>query len=124
MNIMQACFVSGGSSYLVSDSLYLAWDSAYYPLMMSQNIRYTKSILKSKWYINGYCKLWLTTVCSLEFRIYILDGKLILAVVVAAAIYNIGVNSHMVLWGGAYIKTPIDLIDLNQKAAFGDQKII
>ena len=36
------------------------------------------------------------------------------------AIYNIGVNSHLVLWGGAYIKTPIDLT--SNKKAFGDKQ--
>jgi hypothetical protein len=40
--------------------------------------------------------------------------------VVVGAIYNIGVNSHIVLWGGAYMKTPIDL---NQaKNAFGNKQ--
>jgi hypothetical protein len=36
------------------------------------------------------------------------------------AIYNIGVNSYLVLWGGAYIKTPIDLT--SNKKAFGDKQ--
>ena len=40
--------------------------------------------------------------------------------IVVGAIYNIGVNSHLVLLGGAYIKTPIDLA--SSKQAFGDKK--
>jgi hypothetical protein len=34
--------------------------------------------------------------------------------------YNIGVNSQLVLLGGAYTKTPIDLS--SGKGAFGDKK--
>ena len=40
--------------------------------------------------------------------------------IVVGAIYNIGVNSHLVLLGGAYTKTPIDLA--SSKGAFGDKK--
>lgn len=28
----------------------------------------------------------------------------------AGAVYNIGFNSSVVLWGGAFVKTPIDLM--------------
>jgi hypothetical protein len=38
----------------------------------------------------------------------------------AAAIYNIGLNSSVVLLGGAFVKTPIDLT--SNKKAFGDSK--
>jgi len=51
--------------------------------------------------------------------IFILDGMLIWRFIVGA-IYNIGVNSYLVLWGGAYIKTPIDLS--SNKKAFGDKQ--
>jgi hypothetical protein len=40
--------------------------------------------------------------------------------IVIGAIYNIGVNSHLVLLAGAYTKTPIDLG--SSKGAFGDKK--
>ena len=40
--------------------------------------------------------------------------------VVVGAIYNIGVNSHLVLLGGAFTKTPVDLASSN--GAFGDKK--
>ncbi|MCY1245833.1 hypothetical protein D3C86_1929360 [compost metagenome] len=36
------------------------------------------------------------------------------------AVYNIGVNSHLVLLGGAFTKTPVDLN--SGKGAFGDKK--
>ena len=51
---------------------------------------------------------------------YLYFGWQAYAAVLAGAIYNIGVNSHIVLWGGAYIKTPIDLT--SNKKAFGDKK--
>jgi hypothetical protein len=38
----------------------------------------------------------------------------------AGAVYNIGINSHLVLYAGAYTKTPIDLT--SSKGAFGDKK--
>ena len=40
--------------------------------------------------------------------------------ILAGAIYNIGVNSSLVLLGGAFTKTPIDLS--STKGAFGDKK--
>jgi hypothetical protein len=42
--------------------------------------------------------------------------------IVVGGIYNIGVNSQLVLLGGAYTKTPIDLS--SGKGAFGDKKSI
>ena len=36
------------------------------------------------------------------------------------AVYNVGINSYLVLWGGAYVKTPIDLT--TNKKAFGDKQ--
>jgi hypothetical protein len=40
--------------------------------------------------------------------------------IVVGAIFNMGVNSHLVLWAGAYVKTPIDLT--TSKQSFGDKK--
>ena len=48
-----------------------------------------------------------------------MDGQVYLTIVVGA-IYNIGVNSSLVLLGGAFTKTPIDLN--SGKGAFGDKK--
>ena len=42
------------------------------------------------------------------------------AAVLVGAIYNIGINSYLVLWGGAYVKTPIELT--SNKKAFGDKQ--
>jgi hypothetical protein len=112
--IFAGIFVSGG--FLFSFGQFVpSWDSAYYPLLMSQNIRY-KEYLESKWYLMVIATIFSTIIASF----YLYFGWQAYAAVVVGAIYNIGVNSHMVLWGGAYIKTPIDLT--SAKKAFGDKK--
>lgn len=112
--IFAGIFVSGG--FLFSFGQFVpSWDSAYYQLLMSQNITY-KAYLESKWYLMVIA----TAISTVLASFYIYFGWQAYAAVVAGAIYNIGVNSHMVLWGGAYIKTPIDLT--SNKKAFGDKK--
>ena len=112
--IFAGIFVSGG--FLFSFGQFVpSWDSAYYPLMMSQNIRYKEYIL-SKWYL----VVSATALSTLLATFYLYFGWEAYMAVLVGAIYNIGVNSHLVLWGGAYIKTPIDLT--SNKKAFGDKQ--
>ncbi|ALM49193.1 hypothetical protein AMR72_10000 [Flavobacterium psychrophilum] len=107
-------FVSGGFMFTFGQFV-PSWDSAYYPLMMSQNIQY-KEYISSKW--------WLvvigTVISAVVAAFYLYFGVETYLMILAGAIYNIGVNSHLVLLGGAYIKTPIDLA--SSKQAFGDKK--
>lgn len=112
--IFAGIFISGG--FLFSFGQFVpSWDSSYYPLMMSQNIKY-REYLDSKWYLMVFATILSTVVAS--FYLYFgLDAYL---AVLVGAIYNIGVNSYLVLWGGAYIKTPIDLT--SNKKAFGDKQ--
>ncbi|MFT4832210.1 MAG: hypothetical protein ACI815_001862 [Psychroserpens sp.] len=112
--IFAGIFISGG--FLFSFGQFVpSWDSSYYPLMMSQNIKY-REYLDSKWYLIVIATLISTVIAS--FYLYFgLDAYL---AVLVGAIYNIGVNSYLVLWGGAYIKTPIDLT--SNKKAFGDKQ--
>ncbi len=112
MNIFAGIFVTGG--FLFGYGSYVpSWDSSYYDLLMSQNITY-RDYLDSKW--------WLIVVaCAISAVLsipYIYFGREAIEAMAAGAIYNIGVNAYMVLWGGAYIKTPIDLT--KAKKAFGD----
>ncbi|MCM5662381.1 DUF5687 family protein [Galbibacter mesophilus] len=110
--IFAAIFVTGG--FLFSFGQFVpSWDSAYYPLMMSQNIRY-RDYLNAKWWL----LVMATIVTTILATFYIYYGWEVYLAIVVGAIYNIGVNSHMVLWGGAYVKTPIDLT--TNKKAFGD----
>lgn len=114
MKMFAAIFVTGGFM-LTFGQFVPSWDSAYYPLMMSQNIQY-REYISAKW--------WLvvigTVVCTLLASFYLYFGIETYLMIIAGAIFNIGVNSHLVLLGGAYIKTPIDLASAKQ--AFGDKK--
>ncbi|SNR45862.1 DUF5687 family protein [Dokdonia pacifica] len=108
-----AVFVTGG--FLFSFGQFVpSWDSAYYPLMMTQNIRY-KEYLRSKWLLVVIA----TGISSILAIPYVYFGWEVLAAIFVGAIFNMGVNAHLVLLGGAYIKTPIDLT--SGKKAFGDK---
>ena len=108
-----AVFVTGG--FLFSFGQFVpSWDSAYYPLMMTQNIRY-KEYLRSKWLLVVIATGISTILCIP----YLYFGWEVLAAIIVGAIFNMGVNAHLVLLGGAYIKTPIDLT--SGKKAFGDK---
>ena len=112
--IFAAIFVTGG--FLLSFGQFVpSWDSSHYPLMMSQNIRY-KEYLSSKWWLMVIATLISTVLASG----YLYFGWEVYLAIIVAAIYNIGVNSHVVLWAGAYVKTPIDLT--SNKNAFGDKQ--
>ncbi len=112
--IFAAIFVTGG--FLLSFGQFVpSWDSSYYPLMMSQNIRY-KEYLSSKWWLMVIATL-ISTVLASGYLYY---GWEVYLAILVGAIYNIGVNSHVVLWAGAYVKTPIDLT--SNKNAFGDKQ--
>ena len=112
--IFAGIFVSGG--FLFSFGQYVpSWDSAYYPLMMSQNIQY-KEYLNSKWYL----VIFATVISTILAAWYLFFGVDYYIAILVGALYNIGINSYLVLWGGAYIKTPIDLS--TNKNAFGDKQ--
>ncbi len=114
MKIFAGIFVSGGFLFTFGQFV-PSWDSSYYQLMMTQNVPY-RGYLNSKW--------WLivigTVVSTVLASFYLYFGWQVYLTVVAGAIYNIGVNSHLVLLGGAFTKTPIDLS--MSKGAFGDKK--
>lgn len=109
-----AIFVTGGFLFTFGQFV-PSWDSAYYPLMMSQNIQY-REYISAKWWLVVIGTLASTLLASF----YLYYGWDIYVMIIAGAVFNIGVNSHLVLLGGAYIKTPIDLA--SSKQAFGDKK--
>lgn len=114
MYMFAGVFVSGG--FLITFGQFVpSWDSAYYPLMMTQNISY-RNYLSSKWWLMVIA----TGVTTILASFYLYFGLHIYLMIVVGAVYNIGVNSHLVLLGGAYTKTPIDLA--SGKGAFGDKK--
>lgn len=112
--VFAGIFISGGFLFTFGGFV-PSWDSSYYPLMMSQNIRY-REYLASKW--------WLMVVATFASMIlsafYLFLGTKFYWAILAGGIYNIGVNAHIVLLSGAYVKTPIDLS--SGKKPFGDKK--
>ena len=112
--IFAGIFVTGG--FLFTFGQYVpSWDSSYYPLMMSQNIVY-REYLNAKWAMITIATLVSTALGSF----YIIFGWDVYAAILTGAIYNIGVNGHLVLLSGAYIKTPIDLTTTTKP--FGDKQ--
>lgn len=114
MRMFASIFVTGG--FMMSFGQFVpSWDSAYYPLMMSQNIPY-RQYIASKWWLVAIGTA-ATTVAASFYAYFGLDVYLM---ILGGAIYNIGVNSLLVLLGGAYLKTPIDLA--SGKQAFGNKQ--
>ncbi len=112
--IFAGIFVSGGFLFTFGQFV-PSWDSSYYPLMMSQNILY-RDYLRSKWYL----VIIATVISTILASFYLYFGWEVYLAILVGAVYNIGVNAHLVLWGGAYIKTPIDLT--SSKNAFGNRQ--
>jgi hypothetical protein len=112
--IFAGMFVSGGFLFTFGQFV-PSWDSAYYPLMMSQNIKY-REYLTSKWWLVVIATAFSTVLATF----YLYFGWEAYLAVLTGAVYNIGVNAHLVLWGGAYIKQPIDLA--SSKQAFGNKQ--
>jgi len=96
-------FVTGG--FLLSfGQLVPSWDSEYYKLLMSQNIPY-KQYLESKWYL-------MVVAVAISFVLsipYIYFGWKIFAMIAAGALFNIGLNTFITLFGGALNRVPIEL---------------
>lgn len=113
--VFAGIFVSGGFLFTFGQFI-PSWDSAYYQLMMSQNIQY-REYISSKWWLMVIGTVIATVIASFY---WVLFGWQIYMLIVVGAIYNIGVNSHLVMLGGAFVKTPIDLTMANK--AFGDKQ--
>ena len=81
-----------------------AWDSGYYKLLMSQNIKY-KEYLNSK-----YSLMLMSAVIMFILSIpYVYFGWEILVIHFAVMIYNIGINTYILLYAGSFNRKKIDL---------------
>lgn len=102
--VFAAIFVTGGFT-LNYGQFIPAWDSEYYKMLMSQNIRYRK-FLESKWYLMVVVSgvLYLLSIPYVYF--YGLD---IFLMITAGAIFNIGFNSLFLLFAGSFNRKRIDL---------------
>ncbi|MFN3752820.1 DUF5687 family protein [Flavobacterium sp.] len=114
MKVFAGIFVSGGFLFVFGQFV-PSWDSAYYQLMMSQNIQY-REYISAKWWLMVIA----TVITTILASFYLYFGLHTYLIIVVAAIFNIGVNSHLVMLGGAFVKTPIDLT--TSKQAFGDKQ--
>jgi hypothetical protein len=112
--IFAGIFVSGGFLFTFGQFV-PSWDSAYYQLMMSQNIQY-REYISSKWWLMVIG----TVISTILASFYLYFGVHTYLLIVVGALFNIGVNSHLVMLGGAFVKTPIDLS--TSKQAFGDKQ--
>jgi hypothetical protein len=112
MYVLVGIFSTG--TFLINFGQFIpAWDSGYYNLLMSQNFKYER-YLKSKFTL-------MTASIIILFLLgipYVYFGWKILVVHSAAMIYNIGVNTHVILYGGSFNRKKINL---DEKAAFNYQ---
>lgn len=103
MQVFLGIFVTGGFNFMFGQRV-PAWDSSYYPLMMTQNVPY-KDFLKAKWAL---------FVIAISVSMILAVGYAFISwefyfTIFAAGLYNLGVNSYLTLLAGAYNKKPIDL---------------
>lgn len=103
MQLFMGIFVTGGFMLMFGQRV-PSWDSSYYPLMMTQNVPY-KEYLKGKWSL---------IIIGISVSIILASGYLFISwefylTVIAAGLYNLGVNSYITLLAGAFNKKPIDL---------------
>lgn len=103
MMMFMGLFVTGGFQFLFGQRV-PAFDSSYYPLMMTLNVPY-KEYLKAKWWLMNI----VTGVSMVIAVFYAYWGWEMYVTFFAAGLYNIGVNSQFTLWSGAFNKTQIDL---------------
>ncbi|SDQ48553.1 hypothetical protein SAMN05421664_1776 [Chryseobacterium soldanellicola] len=103
MTMFMGLFVTGGFQFLFGQRV-PAFDSSYYPLMMTLNVPY-KQYLKAKWWLINI----VTAVSMVVALFYAYFGWELYITFFAAGLYNIGVNSQFTLWSGAFNKTQIDL---------------
>jgi len=101
--IFASVFTTGGFA-LNFGQFIPAWDSSYYKMLMTQNIRY-KLYLDSKWYL-----MVVMTVLLYALSIpYLYLGVDKFLMITAGAIYNIGFNSLFLLYAGSFNRKRIDL---------------
>ena len=93
MCVLVGIFSTG--TFLINFGQFIpAWDSSYYNMLMSQNFKYER-YLKSKFMI-----MTISVVALFVLGIpYVYFGWKILLVHFACMIYNVGVNSHIILYG-------------------------
>ncbi len=103
MQLFMGLFVTGGFLFMFGQRV-PSFDSSYYPLMMTLNVPY-KEYLKAKWWMI-VSAVAVSMVLAIGYAFVSWD---LYFTFLAAGLYNLGVNSQVVLLSGAYNKNPIDL---------------
>jgi len=103
MQLFMGLFVTGGFLFMFGQRV-PSFDSSYYPLMMTLNVPY-KEYLKAKWWMI-VSAVAVSMVLAIAYAFVSWD---LYFTFLAAGLYNVGVNSQVVLLSGAYNKNPIDL---------------
>ena len=103
MQLFMGLFVTGGFLFLFGQRV-PSFDSSYYPLMMTLNVPY-KEYLKAKWWLI-VSAVGISMVLAVAYAFVSWD---LYFTFLAAGLYNIGVNSQVVLLSGAFNKNPVDL---------------
>ena len=101
--VFASIFISGG--FLLTYGNYVpAWDSEYYPFLMTQNLSY-KKYLDSKWRLMTFAVI-VSTVLSLP---YLYFGVKTYLMILSGAAFNIGLGTWITLYGGLLNKQPLKL---------------
>jgi hypothetical protein len=101
--IFASLFITGG--FVINYGQFIpAWESSYYSMLMTQNLRYRK-YLESKWYLMSVITAVLFFL-STPYLYFGLDKFLMIA---AGAIFNIGFNTLFLLYAGSFNRKKIDL---------------
>jgi len=108
--VFASIFTTGGFA-LNFGQFIPAWDSSYYKMLMSQNIKY-RMFLESKWYLM-VVMTFVLYVLSIPYIYFGVDKFLMIT---AGAIFNIGFNSLFLLYAGSFNRKRIDL----EKSAFAN----
>ncbi len=103
MQLFMGLFVTGGFLFLFGQRV-PSFDSSYYPLMMTLNVPY-KEYLKAKWWMI-VSAVAVSMVLAVGYAFVSWD---LYFTFLAAGLYNVGVNSQVVLLSGAFNKNPVDL---------------
>lgn len=103
MMIFMGVFATGGFQIMFGQRI-PSFDSSYYPLMMTLNVPY-REYLNAKWWLMNMATAVSIVLCTF----YLYFGWELYLSILAGGIFNLGVNSQLVLLTGAFNKTPIDL---------------
>jgi len=101
--IFASLFITGG--FVINYGQFIpAWESSYYRMLMTQNLRYRK-YLESKWYLMSV----ITAILFFLSTPYLYFGVDKFLMIAAGAIFNIGFNTLFLLYAGSFNRKKIDL---------------